>query len=55
MITIVYLAGAWTNKWAFSPWRIAACVLLDVYWITSLYGLFINGEIEPFVQIELEQ
>lgn len=53
MITAVYLYGAWTGKWAFGPWWLAACVVLDVYWISSLYGLATGGEVEPIISIKM--
>jgi hypothetical protein len=53
LITAVYLYGAWTGKWAFGPWWLAACVVLDVYWITGLYGLVNGGEVEPIFSIKI--
>jgi len=54
VITAVYLYGAWHGKWEFGPWHLAACVLLDVYWISNIYGLAMGGEAKPLIDMHYE-
>jgi len=51
IITCIYLAGAWTGKWAFNPYWLGACVICDTALIDSIGGL-IGVETTPLINIE---
>jgi hypothetical protein len=55
VITAVYLYGAWHGWWEFSPYWLSACVILDVYWISSLYQIVTSGDVAPLINVSMDR
>lgn len=49
-ITIVYLIGAWKEKWAFDPYWLTACVILDVFWVSRVATILSGADPAPIVE-----